>query len=134
MTKKKQTPFRFHDIFQFMSSLYGEDLHAKRVYSLANATLEVMTSAALACKPSVRLWRKHVDYSPNIMRVAYSVGEFIFAATGGGKDLPFGIYGQAIIPASYVTKNWLADLEMVDFVNDPKVMPQALIGLKNRAI
>jgi hypothetical protein len=44
---KKQPPFRFHDIFQFMSSLYAEDLHSKRVYSLANATLGVMTSAAL---------------------------------------------------------------------------------------
>jgi hypothetical protein len=30
-----------------MLSLYGEDLHAKRVYSLANATLGVMTGAAL---------------------------------------------------------------------------------------
>lgn len=44
---KKQPPFRFHDIFHFMSSLYAEDLHTKRVYSLANATLGVMTSAAL---------------------------------------------------------------------------------------
>jgi hypothetical protein len=46
-SKKKQPPFRFDDIFQFMSSLYGADLHTKRVYSLANATLGVMTSAAL---------------------------------------------------------------------------------------
>ena len=30
-----------------MSSLYGEDLHTKRVYSLAKATLGVMTGAAL---------------------------------------------------------------------------------------
>ena len=47
MVQKKQPPFRFHDIFQFMSSLYAEDLHAKRIYSLANATLGVMTGAAL---------------------------------------------------------------------------------------
>ena len=47
MVQKKPPPFRFHDIFQFMSSLYEQDLHAKRIYSLANATLGVMTGAAL---------------------------------------------------------------------------------------
>lgn len=33
---------------QFLSALFGEDLHAKRVYSLANATLGVISSASLA--------------------------------------------------------------------------------------
>jgi hypothetical protein len=47
MVKAKQSTFRFTDIFQFMSSLYGPDLHVKRVYSLANATLGVMTGATL---------------------------------------------------------------------------------------
>ena len=48
MAKKKEQPtFRFSDIFRFMCSLYGEDLHAKRISSLANATLGVMTSARL---------------------------------------------------------------------------------------
>jgi hypothetical protein len=47
MVKTKKPTFRFADIFQFMSSLYGTDMHAKRVYSLANATLGVMTGAAL---------------------------------------------------------------------------------------
>jgi hypothetical protein len=48
MAEAKQPTFRFTDIFQFMSSLYGSDLHTKRIYSLANATLGVMTGAALA--------------------------------------------------------------------------------------
>jgi hypothetical protein len=47
MAKAKAPTFRFNDIFQFMCSLYGEDLHTKRIYSLANATLGVMTGAAL---------------------------------------------------------------------------------------
>ena len=47
MATAKAPTFRFNDIFQFMCSLYGEDLHTKRVYSLANATLGVMTGAAL---------------------------------------------------------------------------------------
>jgi len=33
---------------EFLDTLFGEDLHAKRVQSLANATLGVMTSASLA--------------------------------------------------------------------------------------
>src|SRR5215470_10196707 len=33
---------------EFIDALFGEDLHAKRVCSLANATLGVMTSASLA--------------------------------------------------------------------------------------
>jgi hypothetical protein len=47
MAKKKLPSFRYTDIFQFMCSLYGEDLHAKRIASLANATLGVMTGARL---------------------------------------------------------------------------------------
>ncbi len=44
----KHSGFRFKDIHGFLQSLFGEDMHAKRVYSLANATLGVMTSASLA--------------------------------------------------------------------------------------
>jgi hypothetical protein len=33
---------------QFLSALFGEDVHAKRIHSLANATLGVISSASLA--------------------------------------------------------------------------------------
>src|SRR3954453_2949232 len=39
---------RLKDIRAFIDSLYGDDLHAKRVASLAAATLGVMTGASLA--------------------------------------------------------------------------------------
>ncbi len=39
---------RLKDIRGFIDSLYGHDLHAKRVDSLAAATLGVMTGASLA--------------------------------------------------------------------------------------
>lgn len=73
-----------------------------------------------------------VDCLPDIkkMRDAYSAGEFIFAATGGGKDLPSNLYGQSIIPSGYVADNWLDMYELVDYVDDPKVLSQALIVLK----
>ena len=39
---------RRHDLLNFINALYEGDLHAKRVLSLANATLGVLTSASLA--------------------------------------------------------------------------------------
>ena len=46
MTSGKR--FAFGDVHRFLSSLFAEDVHAKRVYSLANATLGVMSAASLA--------------------------------------------------------------------------------------
>lgn len=44
----KRRGFRFEDIHSLLQSIFGEDLHAKRVYSLANATVGVMAGASLA--------------------------------------------------------------------------------------
>ena len=44
----KRRGVRFEDVHRFVDGMLGEDLHAKRVYSLANATLGVMASASLA--------------------------------------------------------------------------------------
>jgi len=38
----------FNTIHKFLTGLIGDDVHAKRVYSLANATLGVISSASLA--------------------------------------------------------------------------------------
>ena len=38
----------FKDVHDFIASVVGEDLHARRVYSLANATQGVIASASLA--------------------------------------------------------------------------------------
>ena len=40
--------FQRQDLLNFINTLYEGDLHAKRVLSLANATLGVLTSASLA--------------------------------------------------------------------------------------
>jgi hypothetical protein len=39
---------RFEFIQEFLKRVFGDDLHAKRVLSLANGTLGVMTGSALA--------------------------------------------------------------------------------------
>jgi len=44
----KRVSVQFDDVHSFMESLYQDDVYAKRVYSLANATLGIMSSASLA--------------------------------------------------------------------------------------
>ena len=46
-TMAKRAGLTFNDIHTFVSSLFEQDIHAKRVYSLANATLGVIASASL---------------------------------------------------------------------------------------
>ncbi len=49
--KRSRSPkqkLRRRDLLNFITTLYDGDLHAKRVLSLANATLGVLTSASLA--------------------------------------------------------------------------------------
>ena len=44
----KRTCMQFKDVRSFLDSILAEDIHAKRVDSLANAALGVMTGASLA--------------------------------------------------------------------------------------
>src|SRR3712207_3031032 len=44
----KRTCMQFKDVRSFLGSILAEDIHAKRVDSLANAALGVMTGASLA--------------------------------------------------------------------------------------
>ena len=44
----KRTCLQFKDVRSFLDSILSEDTHAKRVDSLANAALGVMTGASLA--------------------------------------------------------------------------------------
>lgn len=48
MSKAKRMGFKLKDIQTFLTDVFQGDIHAQRVYSLANATLGVMASGALA--------------------------------------------------------------------------------------
>ena len=48
MGQKDRTRGRFDEVRAFIGAVYGHDLHAKRIESLAGATLGVMTAASLA--------------------------------------------------------------------------------------
>ena len=39
---------QFKDVHSFVDSVFGEDIHAKRVYSMANASLGIVSSASMA--------------------------------------------------------------------------------------
>ena len=45
--RQKQT-LCFREVYHFLEALFDDDLHAKRILSLANATLGVIKSASLA--------------------------------------------------------------------------------------
>jgi hypothetical protein len=48
LKQAKRIGSRFEEIKQYINNLLNDDMHAKRVESLANATIGVMTSASLA--------------------------------------------------------------------------------------
>lgn len=56
-------------------------------------------------------------------------GQFVHAPTGGGSGLAASFYGESVIPRSYVERAW-TEFELVDFVDDCRRLPQALIVLR----
>jgi SAM-dependent methyltransferase len=64
---------------------------------------------------------------------AYDRGDFVYAPTSGGVDLPAERYGEAVVSPKYVQTMWPLYLEPVDFVDDPGLLPQALIVGKRSA-
>ena len=56
-------------------------------------------------------------------------GQFVHAPTGGGSGLAASFYGESIIPRRYVEREW-TDFELVDFIDDRRRLPQALIVLR----
>ena len=112
MAKTKQPTFRFTDIFRFMSSLYGTDMHAKRVYSLANATLGVMTGAALgvqaigaALAQARGLFPKHAV--KQVDRLLSNQGIDVWAAFG--KWVPYVVGARSEVVLA---------MDWTDFAND----------------
>lgn len=58
-----------------------------------------------------------------------AAGRFVHVPTGGGATLDASFYGESVIPRGYVEREW-TDFELVDFIDDPRRLPQALIVLR----
>jgi hypothetical protein len=53
----------------------------------------------------------------------------VHAPTGGGSGLAASFYGESVITRSYVEREW-TDFEMIDFIDDRRRLPQAVIVLR----
>jgi SAM-dependent methyltransferase len=70
-----------------------------------------------------------VDYEGSNAR--YEAGEFLFAPTGGGALLE-EFYGEAVVPRGYFESQWGSHFELLDFIADASICPQALAVLRRR--
>lgn len=57
----------------------------------------------------------------------YNEGKYVFRPTGGGGIRTPDFYGDTLISPGYVRKVWSADFEIIDYVDDAKRLPQAMI-------
>ncbi|MFN0108321.1 MAG: class I SAM-dependent methyltransferase [Blastocatellia bacterium] len=63
---------------------------------------------------------------------AYDRGEFLYEPNGGGDNPELGgsVYGDTLIPRKYIEQEWTKSLSFRDFIDDPAVLPQALIVMQ----
>ncbi|GAA5170308.1 methyltransferase domain-containing protein [Viridibacterium curvum] len=62
----------------------------------------------------------------------YDAGRFLFSATGGGDSRPSSFYGEALIPPGYMFREWGHLFDVMCFVDDRAVMPQAFAVLRKK--
>ncbi len=63
----------------------------------------------------------------------YDDGKFLYAATGGGAVRDASFYGEAIVSPGYVRRSWADRFEILDFIDDAKRDPQAIILARKRS-
>lgn len=84
-------------------------------------------------RPQNEAWLERVRRGFGDIRAAkerWSAGEFVHAATGGGEGLADSFYGETVIPRGYVEREWTGGLQLLDFIDDRRRLPQALIVLR----
>jgi SAM-dependent methyltransferase len=64
--------------------------------------------------------------------VAYDQGEFCFSPSGGGDMLEGSFYGEACIPRRYAEEHWSEHFTLLDFIDDRKLLPQAVLVAKRK--
>ncbi|MFL1461184.1 class I SAM-dependent methyltransferase [Roseococcus sp. DSY-14] len=58
---------------------------------------------------------------------AFDRGEFVFLPTSGGDHLDASIYGDAVVPPSYIEREWCEGFRLVRYLDDPAQFWQALV-------
>ena len=64
------------------------------------------------------------------VKAAYQRGSFLFAGAAGSLPRPNSRYSETIISPSYVRRAWGQKYHVIDFMDDPKRLGQALIVMQ----
>lgn len=64
----------------------------------------------------------------------YDSGKFVFAPTGGGGTQSNSFYGEAVIPVSYVQKNWTDQFIFRDWIAGYSAIGRQLIIVLQRKV
>jgi SAM-dependent methyltransferase len=75
---------------------------------------------------------EHAFHDMETALQAYDDGRFVFATTGGGEVRTPDFYGEAAISPGYVESNWLDHFDLIDFIDDPARVSQAMIILRRK--
>jgi hypothetical protein len=73
-------------------------------------------------------WALH-GYAPRAaeLRAMYDRGEFVYLPTGGGDFRGPAVYGDAIVPRTYLEANWAPYFAVRDYIDDPNRFWQAAV-------
>jgi ubiquinone/menaquinone biosynthesis C-methylase UbiE len=71
-------------------------------------------------------------FAPQIpeLRARFDSGEVAYLPTGGGEELDASHYGDALVPLSYIEKNWGPEFQVRDYIDDPNRFWQAVLILQ----
>ncbi|TVQ85314.1 MAG: class I SAM-dependent methyltransferase [Chromatiaceae bacterium] len=96
--------------------------------------LDLVSKLQDGSEPLSSRWHERLAASwPDVAdaRAQYERGEFVFPITGEYEDLDG--YGDAIVPEKYVREVWGKYLEVVEYVSDLQVLPQAAFVMRKPA-
>ncbi len=68
----------------------------------------------------------------NAAKQQYENGEFLYSATGGGGPRDAAFYGEAVVSPIYIQRHWSRCYEMIAFIDDETICPQAIIVAKKK--
>jgi len=60
----------------------------------------------------------------------YDAGRFMYVPGTGGSVRKAALYGDAILSPKYIKREWTKYLDLVDFIDDKAILPQALIVMR----
>jgi hypothetical protein len=63
-------------------------------------------------------------------REGYDRGEFIYIPTGGGDFRNADVYGDAVVPVSYIEQHWAPEFALRAYIDDANAFPQAVAVLQ----